>query len=90
MRRDTHLLKVHLKPGDLYVWNNFTIPHGRERVLVVPRTGVGQTVPEQVVADTYRALKTRQLQGLVEEKWLVHVPTPQLHELVRLVHVSLD
>ena len=79
MRRDSHQLKVLLKPGDLYIWNNFTILHGRERVLKVPRTGVGQTVPEQVVADRYRALKM--------EKWLVHVPTPQLHQLVELLHV---
>ena len=41
MRRDTHQLKVCLQPGDLYIWNNFTILHGRERVLKVPRTGVG-------------------------------------------------
>lgn len=84
MRRDTHQLKVCLKPGDLYLWNNFTILHGRERVLKVPRTGVGQTCPEQVVADRYRALKMRQLAQYVEEKWLVHVPTSQLHDLVML------
>ena len=84
MRRDTHQLKVLLKPGDLYIWNNFTILHGRERVLKVPRTGVGQTVPEQVVADRYRALKIGQLRGLLDEKWLVHVPAPQLHHLVEL------
>lgn len=85
LRRDSHLLRVKLKPGDLYIWNNFTILHGRERVLKVPRTSVGQTVPEQVVVDKYRELKVGQLLGHFEEKWLVHVPTPQLCHLVKLV-----
>ena len=44
LERDTHLLRVNLRPDDLYIWNNFTILHGRERVLEVPRTSVGQTV----------------------------------------------
>ena len=85
MRRDTHQLKVILNPGDLYIWNNFTILHGRERVLKVPRTGVGQTVPEQVVADRYRALKIAQLRGHVAEKWLVHMPAPQLYQLSEML-----
>ena len=88
MRRDDHQLKVVLKPGDLYIWNNFTVLHGRERVLEVPRTGVGQTVPEQVVADRYRALKIGQLRGQVDEKWLVHVPAPQLYQLTELLHTE--
>ncbi|CAF9936371.1 MAG: hypothetical protein HETSPECPRED_010310 [Heterodermia speciosa] len=86
IRRDTHQLKVILQPGDLYLWNNFTILHGRERVLQVPRTGVGQTVPEQVVADRYRALKIGQLRGYLEEKWLVHMPAAQLFHLGELLH----
>lgn len=85
MRRDTHQLKVVLKPGDLYVWNNFTVLHGRERVLRVPRTGVGQTVPEQVVADRYRALKIGRLRGWLDEKWLVHMPAAQLFQLGELL-----
>jgi trimethyllysine dioxygenase len=56
MRRDTHLLKVMFKPGDLYIWDAFRLLHGRELVTKVPRTSVGQTVPEQVVADKYRLL----------------------------------
>lgn len=56
VRRDTHQLKILFKPGDLYVWDNFRLLHGREKVLRNPRTGVGQTVPEQVVHDRYRAL----------------------------------
>ena len=86
MRRDTHQLKVILKPGDLYIWNNFTILHGREKVLQVPRTGVGQTVPEQVVADRYRALKIGQLRDHLDEKWLVHMPAAQLFHLVELLN----
>lgn len=90
MRRETHQLKVCLQPGDLYIWNNFTILHGRERVLKVPRTGVGQTVPEQVVVDKYRALKIGQLKNHIEEKWLVHVPTAQLQDLVKLTLPELE
>ena len=90
MRRETHQLKVCLQPGDLYIWNNFTILHGRERVLKVPRTGVGQTVPEQVVVDKYRALKIGQLKDYIDEKWLVHVPTAQLQDLVKLTLQQLQ
>lgn len=85
MRRDAHQLKLVLKQGDLYIWNNFRLLHGRERVLQVPRTGVGQTVPEQVVHDRYRALCTEVLKGYVDEGWLVHMPMPQLREMGRLV-----
>ncbi|MCJ1305449.1 hypothetical protein MMC08_008263 [Hypocenomyce scalaris] len=85
IRRDTHQLKLILKPGDLYIWDNFRLLHGREKVLEVPRTGVGQTVPEQVVHDRYRALSIGMLKGLVGEEWLIHLPMPQLREMVRIV-----
>ena len=85
MRRDTHQLKLVLKAGDLYVWDNFRLLHGRERVLEVPRTGVGQTVPEQVVHDRYRALHVEVLKRYVDEGWLVHMPMPQLREMVRVI-----
>ncbi|CAF9921090.1 MAG: hypothetical protein ALECFALPRED_001711 [Alectoria fallacina] len=84
LRRDTHQLKLVLKPGDLYVWDNFRLLHGREKVLEVPRTGVGQTVPEHVVHDRYRALCTGLLKGHVGEEWLVHMPMPQLREMVKI------
>ncbi|KAL1963018.1 hypothetical protein VTN77DRAFT_8766 [Rasamsonia byssochlamydoides] len=85
VRRDTHQLKVVLKSGDLYIWNNFKILHRRERVLETPRTGVGQTVPEQVVADRYRELLIKKLVKSVDEDWLVQMPTQQLRELANLV-----
>lgn len=86
MRRDTHQLKVVFKPGDLYVWDNFRLLHGRENVLKTPRTGVGQTVPEQVVHDRYRALAVSLLKGEVGENWLVHMPMTQLRELVGIMN----
>jgi trimethyllysine dioxygenase len=85
MRRDTHRLKILFKPGDLYIWDNFRILHGREQVLKTPRTVVGQTVPEQVVVDAYRVLKMKRLRGVVDERWLVHTPQQQLDEMVKLV-----
>lgn len=85
MRRETHQLKLVLKAGDLYIWDNFRLLHGRERVLEVPRTGVGQTVPEQVVHDRYRALHMDVLKQHVDEGWLVHMPMPQLRQMVRLI-----
>ena len=92
MRRDTHQLKLIFKPGDLYIWDNFRLLHGRERVLEVPRTGVGQTVPEQVVHDRYRALHVDVLKKHVDERWLIHMPMRQLREMLRLVkgHYWLD
>lgn len=90
MRRDTHQLKLVLNPGDLYIWNNFTLLHGRERVIEVPRTGVGQTVPEQAIADRYRELQVKQLTTYVDEKWLIHMPIPQLREMRKLVQNRLD
>ena len=85
MRRDALQLKVLLKPGDMYVWNNFKVLHGRERVLKTPRTAVGNTVTDQVVADRYRALKTSQLRKDIEDKWLVHMPISQLDEMIRMI-----
>ena len=85
LRRDTHQLKRVLSPGDLYIWDNFRLLHGRERVLEVPRTGVGQTVPEQVVHDRYRALYTNKLKAHIDERWLVHLPVPQLRQLLRII-----
>ena len=87
MRRETHQLKVILKPGDLYVWDNFRLLHGREKVMDVPRTGVGQTVPEHVVHDRYRALCTKMLKGVINEDWLVHMPMPQLRELLEITQI---
>jgi trimethyllysine dioxygenase len=68
MSRDTHLFRLVMKPGDLFIWDNFRILHGRNRVLEVPRTVVGQTVPEQVVVDQYRAVKMAKLRGFIEDK----------------------
>ncbi|CAM6120090.1 unnamed protein product [Calypogeia fissa] len=85
MRRESHLLKVRLQPGDLYIWNNFTILHGRERVFETPRTGVGQTVPEQVVADRYRAIKMEALREHLEEDWLIHMPLTLLYQMIELI-----
>ena len=93
LRRDTHQLKLVFQPGDLYIWDNFRLLHGRERVVQDPRTGVGQTVPEQVVHDRYRDLHINLLKkhGL-DEGWLIHMPIPQLREMLRLVrgHYWLD
>jgi trimethyllysine dioxygenase len=85
MCRDSHLFRFVFKPGDLYIWDNFRVLHGRERVTGLPRTAVGQTVPEQVVADRYRVLKMSKLKDFIDERWLVHTPLQQLHEMVRLV-----
>ncbi|KAI1310639.1 hypothetical protein F5Y03DRAFT_403026 [Xylaria venustula] len=85
LRRPTHQLKVLFKPGDLYIWDNFRNLHGRESVISVPRTSVGQTVPEQVVSERYRSLQIKRLKGLVDESWLVHVPTPKLYDMAKLL-----
>ena len=90
MRRDTHQLKMVFKPGDMYIWDNFRLLHGRERVLEVPRTGVGQTVSEQVVADMYRDIRIRRLSKHVDEKWLVHLPAPQLREMAKILETRFD
>ena len=85
MRRETHQLKLQLRPGDLYLWDNFRILHGRESVGKVPRTGVGQTVPEQVVEDQHRALHMKVVAKYIEERWLVHLPMAQLCHLAKLM-----
>ena len=84
LRRPTHQLKIQLKPGDLYIWDNFRLLHGREKVLETPRTGVGQTVPEQVVHDRYRSLCVGWLRKFIGEEWLVHMPLTQLREMMKL------
>lgn len=86
IRRDSHQYKIAFEPGDLYIWNNFRLLHGRERVLDAfgRRTGIGQTVTEAAVADRYRELLTEKAKKLLDEKWLVHMPAPQLEEAVKL------
>ena len=85
MRRDTHQLKMKLKPGDLYLWDNFRLLHGREMVLETPRTGVGQTVSEHIVHDRYRALSAGMLKGVMGEEWLCSLPMQQLRDMLSLV-----
>jgi len=69
----------------MYLFDNFKLFHGRERVLTVPRTCVGQGVPEQAVVDTWREMLTRRLIKILGEKWLIHVPLAQLYELDKIV-----
>ena len=87
LQRPTHLLRMPLLPGDLYIWDNFRLLHGREAVVKVPRTGVGQTVPEQVVHDRWRKLCCDVLmqEAAIDEGWLVHLPMRHLREMLRLV-----
>lgn len=86
MERDSHLLRVKLVPGDLYIMDNYKVFHGRERVLKGPRTAVGQSVPDQVVMDGWRELLAERLLHAVDEKWLVHVPIMQLYEMDQMVN----
>ena len=69
----------------MYIWDNFNVLHGREKVLSVPRTCVGQSVPEQVVMDGWREMLTGKLMRVFEERWLIHVPLMQLYELDKIV-----
>ena len=88
MRRDSHQLKIDLKPGDMYVWDNFRILHGRERIFSTPRLAVGQTVIEQVVNDHYRVKQMEFLTRYMNEHWLVQTPTWELQNLVNLIKES--
>ena len=82
MRDSDHQLLLRMEPGDMYLWNNFLVLHGRESIVESPRLGVGQTVPEEVVVQRYRDVKIAQLLPYVDRKWLVHVPTAQLEAMV--------
>ena len=85
MTRDTHLLKLMVKPGDMYLWDNYRILHGRESILEVPRTAVGQTVPEDVVMNRYREILLGRLRGKLSDDWLTHTPTMLLREMILLM-----
>jgi trimethyllysine dioxygenase len=89
MCRDSHMLRLVFRPGDLYVWDNFRILHGREKIFDVPRTAVGQTVIEQVVSDQYREVKMAWLKEFIDEHWLVQTPLGQLDNLVGLVKAGM-
>ncbi|KAL9619187.1 MAG: hypothetical protein Q9160_006196 [Pyrenula sp. 1 TL-2023] len=84
LRRPSHQYCTALRPGDLYVWDNFRILHGRERILETPRLAVGQTVIEQVVVDEWRRVCMRELEGLIGEGWLVQCPGEELGRLVEV------
>ena len=89
MRRDSHQLKVLLEPGDLYLWDNFSILHGQEKIFNTSRMAIGQTVIEQVVSDNYTAVKMDWLRDHIGEHWLIQTPTDQMNNLVELVKDGL-
>ncbi|KZL69537.1 gamma-butyrobetaine dioxygenase protein [Colletotrichum incanum] len=89
MRRDSHMFRTTFKPGDLYLWDNFRILHGRERTLNTPRLAIGQTVTEQTASDVYREVKVDQLRGYVDEDWLVQTPTFLLNEMLGIISAEL-
>jgi len=89
-RRDSHQLKIKFNPGDMYIWDNFRLLHGREKIFSTPRLAVGQTVIEQVVNDHYRVAKMRILTQYIGEHWLVQTPTSQLQNLVKLVKKATE
>lgn len=45
--------------------DNFRLLNGRERAIEEPRTAAGQTVPEQVIGDRWRALSVERMKGRV-------------------------
>jgi len=85
VRRDSHQMKVKFNPGDMYVWDNFRLLHGREQIFSTPRMAIGQTVIEQVVNDHYRIKQMDFLSRFIGEHWLVQTPTWQLDNFVKLV-----
>jgi trimethyllysine dioxygenase len=85
VRRDSHQVKLKFNPGDMYIWDNFRLLHGREKIFSTPRMAVGQTVIEQVVNDQYRVKQMEFLNQFIGEHWLVQTPTWQLDNLIKLV-----
>jgi alpha-ketoglutarate-dependent taurine dioxygenase len=84
--------KLPLRPGDMYLFDNHRVLHGRDCVVREPRTCVGQSVTEQVVLDGWRDLLVGRLLRagaggvmVMPERWLVHVPLMQLYEMDRIV-----
>jgi len=88
VRRDSHQVKVKLNPGDMYVWDNFRLLHGRNKIFSTPRMAIGQTVIEQVVNDNYRVKQMDFLSRFIGEHWLVQTPTWQLDNFVKLVKAA--
>ena len=88
MNRPSHQLKLRLEPGDMYLMDNYRVFHGRDRVLLEPRTCVGQSTPEQVVLDGWREALIGRLLGFMEDKWLIHMPLMQLYEMDKIVNGS--
>ena len=76
-------LEVLMKPGDLYLWNNFRVLHGRQNVIETPRTTVGQTVSEEVVMNRYREIKIKNIKTL-DDSWLAHTPTDVLNDIINI------
>jgi len=85
MRRNTHMVRTLFRSGDLYLWNNFRLLHGREATLESPRLAIGQTVTEQVVSDEYRRVMMRRLGKHVGQHWLVQTPLVHMMELERAI-----
>jgi alpha-ketoglutarate-dependent taurine dioxygenase len=89
IRRPSHSVTVLFRPGDLYVWDNFRILHGREKVIERPRLALGQTVIEQVVSDEHRAVRLDWLKDFIDYNWLVQTPSAQLDSLTQMIKAEL-
>lgn len=75
-----------MKPGEVYVWDNFRILHGTEYGNVNPGVCEEEYVEEQKLLDVWRGVLISRLVEIgMEEKWLVHVPEKLLREMINFL-----
>ncbi|ESZ96612.1 hypothetical protein SBOR_2979 [Sclerotinia borealis F-4128] len=85
-RRNSHALKIVMKPGEVCLWDNFRVLHGREYGVMNAGICDEEMVGEQEVLDVWRGTMTRRLMEMgMEEKWLVHVPEKLLREMLGIL-----
>ena len=82
------IYRYEFKAGQMFVWNNFRILHGRQKIVEFPRTVIGQTVPEDIVQNRFREIQLSKIQT-IPEPWLVHLPNNLLTRIQQLEQNAL-
>lgn len=81
MLRPEIKMELPLEAGDLYLWNNFRLLHGRQCILQTPRTSIGQTVTEDAVMSKARELKINRITSL-SNNWLAQLPYSLVEKII--------
>lgn len=75
-------LELEVRPGDVFLWNNARLTHGRKAVSTPIRTITGQTVPTSAVNQRWHEHQLAKIASL-DESWLAHLPAGSAADVIQ-------